>query len=222
MNDLPFLDGEPIEEAVQEPIAEPEAPVTQAAEQVTPEAPVEPVEPARSEPIMVPLAALQEVRDELKAFKAAQQPQPVYSVPDPIEDPNGYNAYQAQEIRNATLNIAEEFARDKFGDELVDKARDWAMPMMQTNPAYAEHVLSQRNPYRFVVEQYQREQIASQVDLGEYEQFKAWKAAQAQVQSAPEPAPVAPAPRSLASIPSSGGAAHIPTGPGQAFDSLFR
>jgi hypothetical protein len=38
----------------------------------------------------------------------------------------------------------------------------------------------------------------------------------------PQPQAAPPRPRSLVSAPSAGGAAHVPQGPGQAFDALFK
>jgi hypothetical protein len=174
--------------------------------------PVVTPEPAKPDPGFVPLAALLDERDrkkhleaELARYQAQQQP------PEPLDvyDPEQMAAFQQQQVINTKLDISEDMTRDKFGDELVDQARDWALQRFNANPAYQAEVLRQRNPWKYVVEQYQRDQIASQVSLTDFEQFKAWQAAQAQVAQqtaapvAAETPPVQP-PRSLASAPSAG------------------
>jgi hypothetical protein len=194
------------EPEAQEPVAEP-APEPVATEPVAPVA-----EPAKPDPGFVPLAAVLDERDrrkqleaELARIQAQQQP------PEPIDiyDPEQLAAFQQQQIISTKLDISEDMTRDKFGDELVDQARDWALQRYQQNPAYRDEVLRQRNPWKYVVEQYQREQIASQVSLSDFEQFQAWKAAQAQLTQqtaapvAATPSPVQPPP-SLASAPSAG------------------
>lgn len=192
-----------------------------------PEALPAPVEPeARPDPQHVPITAMLDERDKRKAeaerankaeaelaqIRLQQQPQ---ALPDMFEDPDGFRAHQEslvyQQALGTKLDISEEMARDKFGDELVDKARDWALGMFQNRPGYQQEVFQQRNPYRYVVEQYQRDQMASQVTPDDFAQFQAWKAAQTALQ-APQPATPAPAipprtvpPRSLASAPSAGG-----------------
>lgn len=207
--------------AQQQPEAEPKPEPAPAAPE--PEALPAPVEPeARPEEKHVPLVAMLDERDKRKALEAEiarrdalaaqQQPQ---ALPDMFEDPDGFRAHQEslvyQQALGTKLDISEEMARDKFGDELVDKARDWALGMFQNRPGYQQEVFQQRNPYRYVVEQYQRDQMASQVTPDDFAQFQAWKAAQTALQ-APQPATPAPAipprtvpPRSLASAPSAGG-----------------
>lgn len=193
------------ETAAPEPVAEPVA-----AEPVTP--PVVTPEPAKPDPGFVPLAALLDERDrkkqveaELARYQAQQQP----AEPLDVYDPEQLAGFTHQQVINTKLDISEDMTRDKFGDELVDKARDWALQRFNANPAYQAEVLRQRNPWKFVVEQYQRDQIASQVSLTDFEQFQAWKAAQAQLTQqtaapvAATPSPVQPPP-SLASAPSAG------------------
>lgn len=195
------------------------------------EAPV-PVPPA-PEPGHVPLAAMLDERDkrqkleaevaEFRRLQAQQQSQ--RQAPDPYEDPV---AHTQNAVLNAKLDMSEEMARGKHGDELVEKAREWAMAKMGQSPAFQQEVLSNRHPYEFAVQAFQRDQIVSQLKPSDLEQFKAWQAAQAAIQSLPAaapaaiPQPVAAPPRSLASATSAGGVQHVPTGPGQAYDALFR
>lgn len=207
-----------------------EAPAPVAA---TPEAPAASTvpEPAPEQP-MVPLAALHETRDkvrdleaQLAALKPKAQPQPQVpqAPPDVFEDPDGFSQWQQQQIANVRLNISEEMARDKFGDELVDAARDWATAQFQANPAFAQEVLSQRHPYAYAVKVYQKQQSLSQLgdDPTEIQAFLAWKQAQSAQPAAqaaqPQPAP----PKSIAAAPSAGGVQHTAVGPGVAFDNMI-
>lgn len=193
---------------VQEPI-EPAEPIVEEV----PVEPAEPVEPEKApEPQHVPITALLDERDkrrameqELEGLRAALQPAQTPQVPDMFEDPEGYHAYQVEMANSATLNakldISEEMARDKFGDEKVEAAKAWALQAFQTRPGFQQEVLRQRNPYRYAVEQYEKEQFTSSVTPDDFAQFQAWKAAQSQIQ--PQTKPQAP-PRSLASAPSAG------------------
>ena len=172
-------------------------------------------EPAKPDPGFVPLAAVLDERDRRKQLEAeldryrAQIAQQQPAEPLDVYDPEQLAGFTHQQVINTKLDISEDMTRDKFGDELVDKARDWALQRFNANPAYQAEVLRQRNPWKFVVEQYQRDQIASQVSLTDFEQFQAWKAAQAQLTQqtaapvAATPSPVQPPP-SLASAPSAG------------------
>lgn len=237
MDNLAFLDNEdtPVVPDAVEPVAE--TPTEPVAEQ--PEAKPEPArdengrfkpkaEEPKPEPVMVPLQALHETRDEVKALRAKleqlQQPQEQPKSPDIFEDPEGYQAHLSsqfeQKLYQQTLAISQRFAEQQHGKEAVDQALAWGVERCNADPHFNAQVKSSPDPVGFAIEQYRRDQIASQVDLSEFQKFQAWQAAQA----ATQPAPVAetpPPPRSLASLPSSGGAAHVPTGPGQAFDTLF-
>lgn len=180
-------------------------------------APTPPVaEQPKPEPQHVPITALLDERDkrkameqELERLRAAQQPAQTVEAPDMFEDPDGFAAYQQQmsyqTTLNAKLDISEDMARDKFGDEKVETAKNWALQQFAADPAFQKKVLSQRNPYRFVVEQYDREQMVSQVTPDDFAQFQAWKAAQTQLEAQTKPTPPAVPPRSLASAPSAGG-----------------
>lgn len=236
MDKLGFLEGE-----VTEPVVEQVEEVAPAAPEPEPQpSPLEPpvlnVETPK-EPIMVPLAALQEVRDELKTVKSdfasyreQQVPQPAtVEVPDRYEDPEGYDQHQQfqsqQRVLNVKLDLSEEMMREKHGDELVDKAKSWALEQFRSKPGFQQEVLSQRNPYGYVVQHYQRDQIAGSVTQDDFAQFQAWKAAQANPQPAPAVQPAQTQelpPPSLVSAPSAGGVQHTAQGPGVAYDGLFK
>lgn len=250
-DNLDFLDGEP---AAPQPVTpEPKAEVTQeaaegqprgpdgkfapkseAAPEPQPEAPQPaPVQaqPERPEPGHVPITALldeREKRKQLEAELASFRNQHMQASPqiDPMENPA---AFTQQVVLNARLDLSEEIARGKHGDEVVNAARDWALQQFRNRPAFQQEVLSQRNPYEYVVQQFNRDKIASEVSLSELEQFKAWKAAQAQLQAQQQAAPAAPPTTSiptpsLAAAPSAGGdkPGAMPMHEGAAFDAIFR
>jgi len=209
---------EPVVETPPAP-QEPEQPA-QAAEPVNPLTP--PALDAKPEAGFVPITVVLDERDkrqkaerELEQYRA-QQPQPqAQPIPDPLDDPEGFASYQSSAAHSAALNVkldmSEEFARQQKGDEIVDKARDWALEQFQRRPGFQQEVFNQRNPYGYIVQQYEREQIASTVTADDFAQFQAWKQAQTQLTQQQQPAaaaapqsPAAP-PRSLASAPAAGG-----------------
>lgn len=222
MDILEELNGsqEPNGEAVStEPQAE--APVAEApAEEAQPEVEDKPDRPRgpdgkfakKEEPVMVPLQALHETRDEVKTLKAEldklRQPQQPQQVPDIFENPEGFAGHIqtqiAQATINTTLNISEEMARASAGNEVVDAAQQWGAEAFKANPALAQQFFSQRNPYGFLVQQYQRATLMQQLgdDPAQIEQFIKWREAQ----SAPQPTPQA-IPTSLADQQSSRGSA---------------
>lgn len=235
---LAFLDTEEPEanESAETP-AEPDTPVEQPEVEEKGERPrdehgkfVKAEEP-KPEPVMVPLAALHETRDKVRDLEArlaaSQQPAQQPEEPDIFVDQKGYTEHLRREFNerlyDQTLAISGRFAVQQHGKEAVAAAVEWGKQRCAVDPHFNAQVFASPDPIGFAVEQHQREQIASQVDPGEFQKFQAWQAAQAQAQQPPaqqQEQPQTP-PASIASLPSSGGAAHVPTGPGQAFDTLF-
>ena len=245
-DNLEFLDGaEPAEptvapEAAPEPVSDgpargPDgkfAPKAEAASEPAPEPVLQAPQPAPvvaqpepKEPGHVPISALLDERDKRRKLEeqlAQIQQQQMQHAPqvDPYQDPA---AYANQLALNTRLDMSEEMARSKHGEDVVNTARDWALQKFASNPAFQAEVLSQRNPYEYVVQQYGREQVASQVSLSELAQFQAWKAAQAQVQ-AQQPTPSTPIPTpSLASASAAGSdkPGAMPLHEGAVFDAVF-
>lgn len=213
MSDLEFLDDLG---------ASPEPQVDQASIEAPAPIVVEPTEaqPEKPEPGYVPIGALMDERDkrkardeELKRIQAEleqmrQSRQEAPRIPDPLDDAQGFADYQRQTAESLALNVkldmSEDLARDKFGDEKVDAARDWALAKYRDDPSFRNKVIAQRNPYSFVVKEFEREQKVAKVqdlDLADFDDYLAWKTGQATQKS--QSAPVAP--RSLASLPSAGG-----------------
>jgi len=255
-DELSFLDGqEPAEPAVatEAPAAEPAAPATEAqprgedgkfAPKTEPSTAV-PVAPASGEPApataadpstpppgYVPIGVVAELRKEIRELKQPGQAPAEPQIPDRFEDPEGYEAYQQQQtqilILSNKLDMSEDMARGKHGDEAVDAAKEWAKGKMAQSPAYQQEVFRHRNPYAKIVEDHQREQAFADVSPDELSQFRAWKAAQAQAPAQPNAAPAAsPQPaapsRSIVHSPAAGGAkpGQVPVGPSAAFDQVF-
>lgn len=162
----------------------------------------------------VPVGVVQELRNEIRALK--QQP---YEQPQPYIDPDTAQLIQASAM-DVKLNLSEELAREKYGDQTVTEAQQWAMEKFQQSPAYQSEVLQQRNPYSYVIQQFKREQALQKLDPDKLDAFMAWQQQQA---TAPAPTPQSPPPpQSIASAPSAGGGGSaIPTGSGAAFDNTF-
>lgn len=222
---------EPKLETVEEPKPqEPEPEAPKAEDVLELDTPVE--APKQPEPGFVPLAAMLDTRDKLKAaeaelarYRAAQQ-QPV-EMPDPYEDPEGFQAAQQAQVNSQlyqmNLRFSERLATVQHGPEKVAAARDWAFQKCAEDPHFNAKVLASDDPFGIAISEYEREQIASKVTPDEFAQFQAWKAAQSQVtQQAASTAPPNQAsaipPRSLASAPSAGS---ILTEPVQSDEEIF-
>lgn len=214
-----------------EPVAEPDP---QAAQ---------PVETAQEKPKTddaekgshhVPLTVLLDERDKAKKAKEraeqlearlrvyeAQQAAPI---PDPYENPKGYQQYMQDQINQQEFKLRSEmsgrFAEQKFGRETVEAAIAWAQEHKHVDPFLGQRVQMAPSPVEFVVEQYQREQFFKQhsSDLGGSAQAAGLPAAPpiAPVQQAPKPqAPT----RSLAAAPNAGGG-HQTIPEGSVLDSI--
>lgn len=97
-----------------------------------------------------------------------RQPGPAApSLPDPLDDPNGYQGgiLQVVEERIARaafdqrLALSEHTARQKHGDELTDEADAW----LSTRPDVAEWAARQPSPWLAAIQTYQREKLASEI-----------------------------------------------------------
>lgn len=206
MDNLDFLDSPEGENEAAQPEAEvtQEAPEGEAKTEAEDEKPSQPRGPdgkfaskKADEPVMVPLAALHETRDKVKVLEsqlaALTQPQQQQAqVPDMFENPEGYHNYIQNQIvantLNERLNVSEEMARQSAGEETVNAAQEWGRQVIAANPAFAQHFYAQRNPYGFLVKEFQRQQALAavgDVDPTEIEEFRNWKAAQAAAPKVP-------------------------------------
>lgn len=244
MDKLDFLDGaeapiedaqpaEPVVETPLEPeVAEqPETDATQPRDEsgrFAPKVEAQPEpKPEAPPPGYVPIGVVQELRNEIRGLKAQPQQPP----PDFFDDQEGYVDQRimqpvTQQITQLNLNWSKRFAEQSFGAETVNAAEQWVLQQSQIDPSLGQRVIASPDPYGASVNEYKQHQVLSQLsDPSRIDAFLAWeaaqKAAQAEPQSSPQQAQQQTPTRSLASAPSSGGAAHVPTGPGQAFDNLF-
>lgn len=132
---------------------------------------------------MVPLAALEEARTRAKSAEerlAASQAPAKATTPaadadtpvqlrNPTEDPAG--AYEdlagvmRLEVVNTKLNLSEDMAREKHGDELVDKVQAWALAKFDTDPAFASRILNDRNPFKTAIGEYNSSQRQEKAEL---------------------------------------------------------
>jgi hypothetical protein len=184
----------------------------------------------------------QAIERELEALRKAQPQQP-QGPPDRHEDPEGYDAYQQRQIDdrfqtveasrvNDRLNFSERLARKEYGQDTVAAAKAWGLERGAQDPAFAQKVLTDPDPYELIVTEHKRHQALQTLnDPTKLEQFNAWLAAQnagaappAPVQAAtPPPAAPAPPPRSIIHAPAAGGGkpGEVQAGPGVAFNSIF-
>ncbi len=158
-----------IEETPVETTEAVEAETPETEEVVQPSEPAEAEEPKQEEPRTVPLQALQEERakrQELEARMAAlegsqKQPEPA-PVPDMFDNPEGYQAWQNQQIRNVQLDAFEESARDAHGDDVVDAAFQ-AFKGISGSPEAAA-ILAVKNPWRAMVKWHKEREVAANFD----------------------------------------------------------
>lgn len=222
--ELPPEDNQtPIEPVAEQPQAqEPDPqPAPEPALIADPEPTQQPEQPKEAH--SVPLAVLLDERDKAKAakqeaerlrqqlaeYEARQTPQ---HIPDPYEDPQGYQSWAQAQFQQQAFNMRAEmsgrFAEQKFGKETVEKAIAWAQEQGRVDPFLGQRVQASQSPVEFVVEQFQREQFFKQYGSDP----SALSALMANQQTAaPQPTPVHPAPkpqappRSLAAAPNAGG-----------------
>jgi hypothetical protein len=223
-DDLPEVQevkAEPKVETAPEPKAEQPKEPAQVA--TTPEPALAPTQDNRPEPGHVPIVALLDEREkrreaekrlnalESQAREQAQRAQQRQSIPDPRVDPQAYSQHLHQEMDAMRWEISTTqskiMAEQAYDPKLVQEAAESFVAETKARPWLATELRQQAHPYDWVVRRYQREQVLNGIDSSEIDQFKAWKAAQAQAQAqtGQPPQSMAAPPRSLASLPSAGG-----------------
>jgi hypothetical protein len=248
--DQVFGDAETVEapEAVEpQPV---ETPEPEALEQPEPEpapepAPEPPVEAPKDE--RVPLATYLDTRDRAKKAEAraaelearfAQQPAP----PSPYDDPEGYAAYQEQRVQ--ALIVQDRFERsneaaiEKYGEDTVQAAVEWATTKAQQNPSFAADYMRSTRPIEWIVQQHKRDGLLGQIGDRGVDEFvrdyiaknpelltPAPVAAAPEISVAAQPKPAVPpvrVPRSLATQGSGpSDVRDVATGPLAAVDTVF-
>lgn len=230
------------EEIAQEPVPEP-------VEQPAPE-PSQPQagQPQHGGPGYVPIDAMltererrQTVERELQQLRAQHtRPQ---EVPDPYDDPAGYQSHVNQQV-NAGLqaqkaNMSYALAVRDYGKDDVEAARAWALEKAQKDPVFGQQVetafQSEMLPVDWVVQQHKRDALLT--DIGDPSRLDDWFEREATKrgfakQSAPAPvaqaaipqqaSPPVKVPRSLASQGSApSDLRHTATGALSGVDALF-
>jgi hypothetical protein len=118
------------------------------------------------------------------------------AIPDPKSQPAEHAAYVARQTQavqlNDRLNFSEYHARKAHGDDVVSEAFDWANARMEDpkgGEQFAKTLFAHADPYDYAVSLFNESKAAGPgVEDPEYEQFRAWKAAQAG-EGNPVPAP---------------------------------
>lgn len=159
----------PVETATEEAMEAQPEPVGAEASEVTE---IEPVaQPDKPEAGYVPIAALMDERDRRKAaeqraqqFEQQRQPQ---SAPNPYDDPDGYAAHQQSLVQQAILadrfERSNEDAIEKFGEDTVKSAIEWAQSRAGTNPSFAAEYMSKPRPIHWIVQQHKRDALLSEI-----------------------------------------------------------
>ena len=221
-------DADPVEEGVQvEQVAQEqvEAPAPAEPEAAPPAGEVPPgtvtIPEPKAEPGFVPLAAVLDERDRRKQLEKelaeyrqrqqAPQPDPI----DPWTDLEGALAQRDQQYQTMLFHqkaqMSRRFAEMQHGAEAVQSAVEWGREKCDADPAFNQQVFASDDPVGFVLQQYQRDQIASNMSMDDFKAFQAWKQAQSNPQPvaappivAQEAPPVPPPPKSLATAQSAG------------------
>lgn len=227
------------------PASEPPVTTQPAQEPQAPEP--APSQPSGPPPGYIPIAAVLDEREKRQKFEreveeykrkfeeaTRKPPQPL----DPLADPEAFERQLNERIErvrwDAITNASLVAAIRHHGQEKVKAAEEWLQQELQSNPAIWQVIQRQPDPYDFVVSQHQRTLRLQKIGDEDPETWaQKWaeangyvKAGQQPQQSAggaqPSPQPTLPRP-SLASAPSAAGRApNIPTGPGAAFDAVFK
>lgn len=220
----PKAEAQPAPEPEPEPAADPE-PTPPPAPQAAPE----------PDPRLLQLEA--QVQGLNKALtEARQQKRQPEPAPNPYEDFEAYQEWEQSQRAGERASWSEKLAVAVHGSETVEKVKEWAASRAEADPIFRQQTWSSPDPYGFAVEEYQRhEALQMLADPGLRAKFQAFLNGAAEPQPnvatpapavaapAPAPPPIAPPtpPRSIASAPSAGGPAAIPTGPGHAFGGVF-
>lgn len=167
---------------------------------------------------------------------------------DPLVDPDAWQkqieTQRQRDREDVRFEVTKMFAVNKHGEEVVKAAEDWLTEEIKSGRIAFQNISNQPDPYDHLVKLHKRHQIQSQIG-DDPDEFVKRRAAELGfvlpsqpvpetqtaprgpdgkfVAAAPSPQP-APLPKpSLASAPAaSGNTPKIPTGPGSAFDAVFK
>jgi len=236
---LNFLDAE--EPAT--PAPEPSAPVIEAEKPAAPEPEPQGDGRARDPETgrFVPISALLDERDKRQAETAKridleqqlqryQQPQQPEQIPT---DPSGIIQYALAEQQriafNERLNTSELMARQAHGEDIVSEAQQAFLAAVNQNPMLQQQLQGQIHPYDFVVKWHKQHKLMSEIGQdpeawrkSEAEKIRAQVLAELQGQGVSPAQSSQQPPPSVVGRPAAARAGTVPTGPGNAFDNLFR
>jgi len=236
---LNFLDAE--EPAAVTP--EPSAPVMEAEKPAAPEPEPQGDGRARDPETgrFVPISALLDERDKRQAETAKridleaqlqryQQPQQPEQIPT---DPSGIIQYALAEQQriafNERLNTSELMARQAHGEDIVSEAQQAFLAAVGQNPMLQQQLQGQIHPYDFVVKWHKQHKLMSEIGQdpeawrkSEAEKIRAQVLAELQGQGVSPAQSSQQPPPSVVGRPAAARAGTVPTGPGNAFDNLFR
>ncbi len=226
--------------------AAPEAPEAQAQEAPAearpdtpvPEAAAAPAEVKEKEP-SVPIPTFLDMRDRATTAERrlaeieAARPKDAPKVPDPLDDPEGYNAHISSLVTQATtaqkFEMSDVIAKQTHGEAVVDAAIDWAKDKAARDPTFVGQYMASAHPIDWIVRQHKRDGLVGGLpdDVSDLDEYVKRRAAELGLIAAPASAGVeqqqAPAtpPRSLASQPSTGGVKDVPVGPMAGLEVVF-
>ena len=189
----------------------------------------------------VPISALLDERDKRQAetrkredleqqLQRYQQPQQPEYVPT---DPSGIIQYALAEQQrvafNERLNTSELMARQAHGEDIVSEAQQAFLSAVGQNPMLQQQLQGQIHPYDFVVKWHKQHKLMSEIGQdpeawrkSEAEKIRAQVLAELQGQGVSPAQSSQQPPPSVVGRPAAARAGSVPTGPGNAFDNLFR
>jgi hypothetical protein len=194
------VEPEPVVEPEPAPEPEPETPEPEPAPEPSPEP-----QPEEPEARHVPLSVFLDARDREKELKrrvaeleAQSAPQaPPEDMPDPIDDPRGFAAWQTQQVEQRI--VAERFtmsdimAKQVHGEEAVKTAAEWAFEKAKADPAFHLAYMRQPHPLDWIVREHKRQGLVSEIGDNVDDWFAREAAKRGYVQGAPVAAAPAPA-----------------------------
>ena len=160
----------PVEQPVEQQVEAQPEPEAQPAPEPAPE-PTPTPEAPKDEQRTIPLATALNWRDEAKeykrrveAFEAQQRQAPTI---DPFDDPEAFAAHQQSLVQQAIVTDrferSNEDAIEKYGEDKVKAAVDWATARAQQNPSFATEYMGKTRPIHWIVQQHQRDAMLSEI-----------------------------------------------------------
>jgi len=171
------------------PVEQPEVEAPEAVEPEQqpapePEAEPEPQQQQRPDAGYVPIGAVldeREKRKDLERRLAEYERQQQSQAPDPFDDPQAFAQHQQGLVQQAIIRDrferSNEDAVEKYGEDEVRKAIEWATSRAQANPSFATEYMGKTRPVQWIVQQHQRDALMS--DIGDPSKLDDWFAREA-------------------------------------------